>query len=149
MKRILATAVIMTLSTTAAWAEMVSKTSAHSVDATIDRLAAAVEGAGAKVFARIDHAQGAQSVGTDMRPTTLLIFGNPALGTPAMTASQTAGLDLPLRALAYEDADGTVHLVYHSPQSLAATHGIPADAEVIGKMTGALGNLTDKATGSE
>lgn len=128
-------------------AELISKTSAHDVPTTIDRLAAAVENAGATVFARVDHAAGAARVGAELRPTQMLMFGNPALGTPAIQAAQTAGLDLPLRAVAYEDADGTVYLVYHDPAHLAETHGIPADAEVLARMTGALNNLTNAATG--
>lgn len=123
--------------------------SPHSVEVTIDRLAAAVEAAGAKVFARIDHAAGAESVGEGLRPTMLLIFGNPKLGTPAMQAAQTMGLDLPLRALAYEDETGAVKLIYPDPADLAAEHGVAADAPVIAKMTGALQKLTGKATAAE
>lgn len=130
-------------------ADLIQKTSPHSVSVTIDRLSAAVEGAGAKVFARVDHAAGAQSVGTDLRPTEMLMFGNPKLGTPAMLAAQSSGLDLPLRVVAYEDADGVVYIAYHDPAELAGVHGIPADAEVLVKMTGALGKLTDKAVAAE
>ncbi len=130
-------------------AEMISKTSPHSVDVTIDRLQAAVEGAGATVFARVDHAAGAAKVDMDLRPTQLLIFGNPKLGTPAMLDGQTAGLDLPLRVLAYADGEGVVHVTYHDPASLAAAHGLPADAKYIKMMTGALGKLTDKAVAAE
>lgn len=126
-------------------AEMITKQSPHSVAVTVDNLVAAVEGAGAKVFARVDHAAGASSVGMDLRPTQLLIFGNPKLGTPALQASQTSGLDLPLRVVVYEDAGGQVHLAYHAPAELAKDHGIPADAEVLKKMTGALDMLTGKA----
>ena len=129
-----------------AHAEQISVASPHSVDTTINRLASAVEAAGAKIFARIDHAAGAKSVGAELRPTTLLIFGNPALGTPAIQGAQTMGLDLPLRALAYEDESGAVMLVYPDPADLAAEHGLPADAPVIAKMTGALAKLTGKAT---
>ena len=128
-------------------ADLISKVSAHDVPTTIDRLAAAVENAGARVFARVDHAAGAASVDAELRPTQMLMFGNPALGTPAIQAAQTAGLDLPLRAVAYEDADGTVYLVYHDPATMADTHAIPADAEVLQRMTGALNNLTNAATG--
>lgn len=129
---------------TLALAEMISKPSPHDVTTTIDRLAAAVENAGAKVFARVDHAAGAANIGADLRPTTMLMFGNPKLGTPALQAAQTSGLDLPLRALAYEDADGQVHLVYHAPSGLTA-HGVPADAEVLKRMAGALDKLTGAA----
>ncbi|MEM7545553.1 MAG: DUF302 domain-containing protein [Pseudomonadota bacterium] len=121
--------------------------SAHSVSETIDRLAAAVEGAGAKVFARVDHAAGAESVGEALRPTEMLMFGNPKMGTPAMQASQTMGMDLPLRAVAWEDETGVVHLSYTDPAAIADRHGIPADHPAIAAMTGALGKLTGKATG--
>lgn len=125
---------------------LVTIKSAHDVGATIDRLAAAVEKAGATVFARVDHAAGAAKVGSDLRPTQMLMFGNPKLGTPAIEAAQSMGMDLPLRAVAFEDAAGVVHLSYTDPAAMAARHGIPADHPVIAKMTGALANLTGAAT---
>lgn len=112
-------------------ADMIHKISPHSVEVTIDRLAAAVEAAGATVVARVNHAAAAASVDMQMRPTEVLIFGNPKLGTPAMQASQTAGLDLPLRVLAYRDAEGVVHVTYHDPAELAQAHALPADAAYI------------------
>ena len=126
--------------------EIVTIESAHDVATTIDRLAAAVEGAGAKVFARVDHAGGAAKVGAALRPTEMLMFGNPKLGTPALQAAQTMGMDLPLRAVAWEDEAGGVHLSYTDPAAMAARHGIAADHPVIAKMTGALKKLTAKAT---
>jgi uncharacterized protein (DUF302 family) len=134
---------------TQAMAEMIHKTSPHSVTETMDRLQAAVEGAGATVFARVDHAAGAASVDMELRPTVLMIFGNPKLGTPPMQSNQTAGLDLPLRVLAYEDAEGVVHVTYHDPATLADDHGLPTDASYLGMMTGALDKLTSKAVASE
>ncbi|GAB5467866.1 MAG: DUF302 domain-containing protein [Rhodospirillales bacterium] len=137
---------VLTLaSTTLHAADLVRKTSPHSVQVTVDRLASAVQGAGATVFARIDHAAGAQSVGSELRPTEVLIFGNPKLGTPAMQMAQSAGLDLPLRVVVFQEEDGTVVLAYHPASDLAADHGLPADAPVLGKMNGALSKLTDKA----
>jgi uncharacterized protein (DUF302 family) len=129
--------------------DVIEKFSPHSVSVTVDRLQAAVEGAGATVFVRVDHAKGAASIELEMRPTQMLMFGNPALGTPAMLDGQTSGLDLPLRVLAYEDSEGLVHVVYHAPSSLAAAHGLPAEAEYLKKMTGALDKLTDKAIALE
>lgn len=129
-------------------ADMIRVESAHDVDTTIDRLAAAVEGAGAKVFARIEHAKGAASVGMELAPSAALIFGNPKLGTPALQAAPTMGVDLPLRVLAYQDGDSVV-MVYHDPADVAALHGLPADHPVIGKMTGALAKLTGKAAAAE
>lgn len=138
---------------TASAAAHISKTgvvtieSAHDVAITIDRLAAAVEGAGAKVFARVDHAAGAANVDQDVRPTQMLMFGNPKLGTPALQAAQTIGMDLPLRVVAWQDADGKTMVSYTDPAAMAARHGIAADHPVIAKMTGALATLTGKAAG--
>lgn len=146
---ILAASLGIAAMTQTAAAEMINKVSPHSVSVTVDRLQAAVEGAGATVFARVDHAKGAASIDIEMRPTQMLMFGNPALGTPAMLDGQTSGLDLPLRVLAYEDSEGKVHVVYHAPGSLVAEHGLPAEAEYLKKMTGALNNLTNKAIASE
>ena len=140
-------AMTMATATLANAGELIVKQSAHSVDVTLDRLTAAVEGAGAKVFSRVDHAKGAASVDQELRPTQMLMLGNPKLGTPAMLLNQTAGLDLPLRVVAYEDEAGKVFVAYHPPSNLSANHGLPADAEVIAKITGALDKLTNKATG--
>ena len=141
----LATLALTLSATQALAADLITKPSAHSVSVTIDRLVAAVEGAGAKVFARVDHAAGATKVDMALRPTQMLMFGNPKLGTPALLAGQTAGLDLPLRVVAYEDANGQVFVAYHAPSELSEDHGIPTDAPVLKKMTGALDKLTNKA----
>lgn len=143
-----ATAICAVLSLPAA-AQMIDKLSPHAVDVTMDRLEAAVTGAGATVFARVDHAAGASKVDMELRPTELLIFGNPMLGTPAMQDGQTAGLDLPLRVLAYADAEGVVHVTYQDPAELALAHGLPEDAAYLAKMTGALDKLTGAAIGEE
>jgi uncharacterized protein (DUF302 family) len=145
----LTTALTLGLAATSAHAEMIAKTSLYSVAETMDRLEAAVTAAGATVFARIDHAAGAKKVELELRPTQLLIFGNPKLGTPAMTDNQTAGLDLPLRVLAYADGEGVVHVTYHAPATLAQTHALPAEAKYIQIMTGALDKLTGKAIAAE
>ena len=144
----LATAAALTAAFTAAPAfadDMVDKTSPHDVPTTVDRLEAAFGGTDIKVIARIDHAAAAAGAGMELRPTTLLIFGNPAQGTPLMQESQTIGLDLPMRVLVYEDAEGTTHLLYHEPEELAEAHGIDEDHEIIGKMTAGLDKLTDGA----
>lgn len=146
---ILVAAIGLMSSVTAHSAEMITKTSPHSVAVTVDRLSAAIEGAGAKVFARVDHAAGAASIGSDLRPTQMLMFGNPKLGTPVMALDQAAGLDLPLRVVVYETANGEVILAYRAPASLAEHAGVTGDAAILGKMTGALGKLTDKAVATE
>ena len=130
-------------------AEQITKTSPHSVGTTIDRLQTAVTAAGATIFARVDHAAGAEKIEMTLRPTQVLIFGNPKLGTPAMLDAQTAGLDLPLRVLAYADGEGVVHVTYHTPASLVPLHGLPADAPYLKVMTAALDKLTDAAIAPE
>jgi len=117
--------------------------STHSVKDTIDRLEAAVKAKGLTVFARIDHAKGARDVQMDLRPTELLIFGNARGGTPLMQAQQTAGIDLPLKALAWEDADGRVWLGYNDPEWIAARHAIASP--VAQTLAGALAALTKTA----
>ena len=125
---------------------MIVKSSAHSVSATLDKLEAVLKKNGIRVVARVDHTAGAESVGLDLPATQLLIFGNPKLGTPLMQASRSVAIDLPMKALAYADADGEVHLAYNDPAYLAERHGISGQGAVIDKMTGALDKLTDAAT---
>lgn len=97
--------------------------SAYSVSETITRFEAAAKERKLNIFLRVDHAAGAQKIGATLRPTELLVFGNPQGGTPLMACAQTAGIDLPLKALAWEDASGQVWLGYNDPQYLAARHG--------------------------
>ncbi|MEO0822180.1 MAG: DUF302 domain-containing protein [Pseudomonadota bacterium] len=118
--------------------------SPHSVAVTLDRLAAAIEKAGARVFARVDHAAGAAKVDMTIPDNQVLIFGNPKLGTPVMVAGPSAGLDLPLKVVAF-DEDGQTVMMYRAPTAMAAEHGVPADHPSIVKMTGALGKLTAAA----
>jgi uncharacterized protein (DUF302 family) len=103
-------------------------TSAFSVPETIDRLVKTATSKGLSVFARIDHAGGAAQVGMALRPTELVLFGNPRGGTPLMQDRQTAGIDLPLKALAWEDAAGHVWLTYNEAAWLAQRHWLGADS---------------------
>lgn len=119
------------------------------VASVTDALAAAVEKAGATVFARVDHAGGAVSVDMELAPAELLVFGNPQLGTPAMQDDIEAGLQLPLRVLVYEK-DGQTWLAYEDPAAaLSELEGIPGDAEYLSKMQGALQKLTAAAASAE
>jgi len=93
---------------------------------TMDRLEAEVKAKGLTVFARIDHAAGAASVGMALRPTEVLIFGNARGGTPLMQAGQSAGIDLPLKTLVYQDEAGQVWLAYNDPSWIAQRHGLGA-----------------------
>lgn len=115
-----------------------------SVAETMDRLEAAVTGAGATVFARVDHAGGADDVGMDLPDAELLIFGNPQLGTPAMQADISAGLVLPLRVLVH-DADGQTWIVYEEVEEMFEDLDIDDDAEFVEKKEDALETLTAKA----
>ena len=127
---------------------LVTKKSAYGVSETLDRLEGILKDKGLTVFARIDHAAGAKTVDQDLRPTQVLIFGNPKMGTALMASQQTFGIDLPMKALAWEDPEGQVWLAYNLPQYLADRHAV-SNAAVIGKMTNALDGLTDKATQPE
>ena len=93
---------------------------------TMDRLAAAVTTRGMSIMARIDHAAAAASVGMELRPTEVLIFGNPRAGTPLMRAVQTVGVDLPFKAVVWQDECGTTWLAYNDPQWLTHRHGVDA-----------------------
>jgi uncharacterized protein (DUF302 family) len=107
----------------------ISKLSPHSVPETIQRLSALLKSKGVAIFALIDHSDEAEKAGLKMRPTQLLIFGNPKGGTPLMLAAPSTAIDLPLKALVWEDADGKVWLSYNSPDYLQQRHGFPADLE--------------------
>ncbi|HXQ68228.1 MAG TPA: DUF302 domain-containing protein [Alphaproteobacteria bacterium] len=114
---------------------------------TMDRLEAEIKARGITVFARIDHAAGAAQAGLSLRPTELLVFGNAKAGTPLMQSEQTIGIDLPLKALVWQDASGKVWLSYNDPASLAKRHGIGAGTEpILRAMTALLGELARKAT---
>jgi uncharacterized protein (DUF302 family) len=121
--------------------------SIHSAKETMDRLEADVRAKGLTVFARIDHAAGAKAVGLMLRPTEVLIFGNAQGGTPLMAALQTTAIDLPLKALVWQDAAGKVWLSYNEPAWIAARHGDAAQvSEVTGRLAGALAMLARAAT---
>ncbi len=97
----------------------------HSVPETLDRLESIAKAKGLTVFARIDFSGDAAKNGSEMRPTQLLVFGNPKAGTPLMIAAPSVAIDLPLKALAWEDASGHVWLSYNTPEYLGARHGVP------------------------
>jgi uncharacterized protein (DUF302 family) len=115
----------------------------HPTPQLIERIETELKARGITIFARIDHAAGAAAVGQALRPTVVLIFGNPAAGTPLMQAEQTIGLDLPLKILAWEDASGISWLSYHDPAWLARCHGIdPATQPTLAAMTSLYAALT-------
>ncbi len=114
---------------------------------TMQRLEAGVKAKGMTVFAHIDHAAGAAEVGMALRPTDLLIFGSPKGGTPLMQSAQTIGIDLPLKALVWEDAKGHVWLSYNDPAGVVQRHGEAAGMQAaVQAMTGVLKAIATEAT---
>jgi uncharacterized protein (DUF302 family) len=111
---------------------------------TMNRLEEVVKQRGLNVFARIDHAAGASKVGTSLRPTEVLIFGNPKGGTPFIECAQSVGIDLPLKALVWEDESGNVWLAYNDPAFLAQRHGV-VQCAVVPNLSNALAGIA-KAT---
>jgi uncharacterized protein (DUF302 family) len=123
--------------------------SSHGPKETVDRLVAEVEAKGLTVFARVDHAAGAREAGLALRPTELVIFGNAKGGTPLMQANQAIGIDLPLKALVWQDPSGDTWLSYNDPAWLAQRHGVGSEVEApVRAMTAMLGAVTRAATGS-
>ena len=107
--------------------DLVTLPSAHGATETVGRLKALLAQKGIEMFAHVDHAEAARKVGLPLRPTQVLIFGNPKAGTPLMQARQTIGLDLPLRVLVWEDGEGKVWLSYNSADFLKERYGLPKD----------------------
>ena len=120
--------------------------SSHAPDETMRRLEAAVKAKGLTVFARIDHAKGASATGLSLQPTQVLIFGNAKGGTPLMQGVQTIGIDLPLKALVWQDAASETWLSWNDPAWLAARHGVSGVEAVVGKLTALLDELAKAAT---
>ncbi len=137
-----AIALLLSFPANAADNGIVSKPSSYSVPETLDRLESVVRAKGLTVFARIDHSGEAEKVGLKMRPTQLLIFGNPKAGTALMNSSPSIAIDLPLKALAWQDQDGKVWLSYNSPDYLKQRHGLKE--ELVSGVAG-VGVLIDEA----
>jgi uncharacterized protein (DUF302 family) len=144
MKRstVIALSLLIASAAVAADNGIVSKPSPYSVPETLDRLEAVAKAKGVTVFARIDHSGEAQKVGLSMRPTQLLVFGNPKVGTALMNASRSVAIDLPLKALAWEDETGQVWLSFNSPTYLQQRHGLEDN---LVKGIAAVGVLVDEA----
>ena len=124
---------------------LIAVPSAHAPAETMQKLIAAVIEKGFAVLAHVDHAGAAAKVGMELRPTDLLLFGNPKGGTPLMQAEQTMGIDLPLKALVWQDKDGKTWLGYNDPGWLAKRHGVVND-KVVGAMRETLAGLAATAT---
>jgi uncharacterized protein (DUF302 family) len=128
--------------------QFVRKQSQYSVAETVQRIEAILDKAKPiRVLGKVDHEANARSVNLELKPTTLLIFGNPALGTQLMQENPEAGVDLPMKMLVWEDDEGKVWLSYTSPMVFAERHQLVKSQPVLKKMTGALNKISDKATG--
>lgn len=125
---------------------LISVQSVYTVDQTLNRFERAARDKGMTVFARIDHAAGAAKVDKVLRPTELLIFGNPKAGTPLMQSRQTVAIDLPMKALAWADSGGQVWLTYNDPGYLVQRHDITDRDALVEKMRRVLGELSAAAT---
>lgn len=125
---------------------LIALKSPYPAKETMNRFEEAAKQGGLMVFARIDHAAGAARIGKTLRPTEVLIFGNPQGGTPFMECAQSVGIDLPLKALVWEDAQGQVWLAYNDPAWVASRHGVAAcpAAQAIGKALAGLSEAVVK-----
>lgn len=134
------------VSTAVAGNGLISVKSSHTAKATADRLENVLKQKGMTVFIRINHTAGAQKIGEKLRPTELVVFGNPKVGTPLMQCNQSVAIDLPQKALIWKDDEGQVWLSYNDPNYLAQRHGLAGCADVIKKVEKALGNFAKAAT---
>ncbi len=150
MRTVLIGTLLLTLTVATGFAAdgLVSIESSYSTKQTMDRLVGIVTQKGLTVFARIDHAKGAQSIGKEFRPTELLIFGNPQGGTPFMECAQTVAIDLPLKALAWEDQQGQVWLSYNDPGYLAERHAAQS-CPVVDNLSKALNGISQETVALE
>ena len=116
--------------------------------ATVERLEQAIADEGLTLLTTIDHAANAENVGLELAPTTVLLFGNPQVGTPLMQDAPTFALDLPQRMLVWEDEDGAVFVTWRAPTALAEEHGVPPDQAPLPNIAALLEALARTATGS-
>jgi uncharacterized protein (DUF302 family) len=123
--------------------------SKFSVKETADRLAAAIEGKGLKLAARVDHAAGAKTAGLEMPPTEVLMFGNPKLGTPLMMANPEIAVELPMKMVIWQDQAGKVQVGYTAPDVLKDRYAITGKDEAFKTMSGALAGFAKQASGQE
>jgi uncharacterized protein (DUF302 family) len=128
---------------------LITMPSSFGPEETMNRLEAEVRAKGMTLFARIDHAAGAKAAGLSLPPTDLLIFGNAKAGTPLMQSAQTLGIDLPLKALVWQDAAGRTWLSFNDPDWLARRHGVDHESDAtLNAMTAALNAVAKAATNS-
>ena len=147
MKTLITLAIVAATSAGTAMAERINVASSSDVATSVERLTDAVETAGARVFNTIDFSAGNASVSKEIRPTTVVIFGSPKIGASALQTGQTMALNLPLRILFFEDANGQTWATYDDPTVVAPSHGLAADHPAVLAMKGALEKFSAAATG--
>ncbi|MDH5445452.1 MAG: DUF302 domain-containing protein [Gammaproteobacteria bacterium] len=149
MTRILVLFVTLVFAAPSVWAGevdgLIVKKSPYSAQKTLTRLEKILRSKGITIVKRWSHSRGGKKAGIPLRPTELLIFGNPKMGTHFFTSKQTAGIDLPMKALAWKDEAGQVWIAYNDPSYIAKRHGIDDRDDIVKKMTGALDNMTNAA----
>ncbi len=146
--RILVLLMALTLAAPSTWAAgegLIIKKSPYSVKKTLSRLEKSLRSKGIIIVKRWSHDKGGKKAGIPLRPSELLIFSNPKLGTHFLTSNQAVGIDLPMKALAWKDESGQVWLTYNDPQYIANRHGIKDRHDIVKKMTSALNAMTDAA----
>lgn len=121
---------------------LVSVMGGESVEATVQSMQSSIEESDAQLVTTVEHSENARQADMELRPTTLLIFGNPTSGTSLMQAAQTAGIDLPQKLLVWEDEEGQVWVTFNDPRYIAARHGIQGQQEVLGRMRETLNDIT-------
>ncbi len=152
MKRISAVLISLLFSTLATAADvegLIKKSSPYGVTETLDRLESVLEEKDITVALRWNHGRNAADVDIPLRDTEVMIFGNPKIGSHLMTSAQSAGIDLPMKALAWRDGNDQVWLAYNDPAYIAERHGIADRDEVLGKLSDALDKLTSAAVKQE
>lgn len=153
MKTLLSTFISILLTISASFAQeeekITTKPSSYTMDETVDVLKSALEEMGLNLVEEVDHARAAADHELELRPTKVLIFGNPEVGTQLMKADQRAGLDLPLRMLVWENEDGRVFVTYRSPTSLQGDFALEEQEDVLDKMSNALDKLSQTAVKQE
>jgi len=126
---------------------LMKRQSKYSVKETADRFESAIKAKGLTFFARINHSENAKRVGKELRPTELIIFGNPKAGTPLMLSNQTIGIDLPQKALIWQDESGKVWVACNKPKYLAKRHNITDQDELIKNIKKLLGTIMNESCG--
>ncbi len=148
MKRLVILSVFVLIFTSALFAGngLVKVKSTHNVHATVDSLVKVLKSKGMTVFAVIDHQKGAESVGKKIRPTTVVIFGNPKIGTLLMQCNQTVAIDLPQKMLIWEDSSGQTWIAYNNPDYLVERHKLnDCNKKIVAKIKGALKKFAETA----